>query len=165
MAAQSAPKFDHLIKLIIVGNSCAGKSQLIHRFAQDAEDTPSLHPSTGLYFSLRSIQIGEARCKVQIWDTTLSNVPGHRSGSFCRGIMGIIFAYSITDEEAITRMPHWFVIGIAGARALFWRFVQVFVENIVCYSLVFASGGCAFCNFCICYRLMRMKCSRIFVDY
>jgi GTPase SAR1 family protein len=163
MAAQSASKFDHLIKLIIVGNSCVGKSQLMHRFAQDTADTPSLHPSTGLDFRIRSIQIGDARCKVQIWDTNMSNVPGHRSASFCRGFMGIIFAYSITDEEAVTRMPHWCVTGIAGARSIL-AFVQVIVEDTVCYSLVFASGGCAFCNFCICYGLMRMKCSRNFVD-
>ena len=164
MAAQSVSKFDHRIKLIIVGNSCAGKSQLMLRLAQDAADTPSLHPSMGLDFRIRSVQIGDARCKVQIWDTNLSHVPGHRYAPFCRGCMGIIFAYSITDEEALTRMPHWWVIGIAGARSIL-ALVQVVVVDTVFDSLVFATGGCAFCNFCICYSLMRMKCNRNFVDY
>ena len=143
MATQSVARFDHLIKLIIVGNSCAGKTQLMHRFAQV---TPPIHPvvGVGVDFRIRSVEIGDARCKVQIWDTDGSDFP-HRSLSyFCRGVKGIVFAYSITDEESFTRIPHWWAIGMRARFML--ACVQAFVVDTVCGSLDFATVGCAFCN-------------------
>jgi GTPase SAR1 family protein len=101
-------KPDYLIKLMIVGDSCTGHSELMHRFASV---THSIHPAmaaTGQDFRIRTVEIGGARCKVQIWVTARSGTQhplGHNLN--CRGVMGFVFAYSVTDAESFAYMPSW----------------------------------------------------------
>ena len=77
----------YLIKMAIVGGSCAGKSQLMHRFTDDsyANDHFSTH---FLDFKLRNVEIDGTRCKLQIWDVAGSPL----ASAFCRGAKGIVFA-------------------------------------------------------------------------
>jgi GTPase SAR1 family protein len=119
MATHSVGNFDYLIKLIVVGDACAGKSELMHLFASSTSsiiDSIPTFPILAIDFRIRRVEIGGARCKVQIWDTA---APASHllSTSFCRGAMGIVFAYSVTDEKSFASIPHWYAIDLRARRA------------------------------------------------
>ena len=61
-------KYDYMIKLIIIGDSGVGKTNILTRFCEDIfKDT---HVATiGVDFNVKTIQIEDKRLKMQVWDT------------------------------------------------------------------------------------------------
>ena len=61
-------KYDYMIKLIIIGDSGVGKTNILTRFCEDIfKDT---HAATiGVDFNVKTIQIEDKRLKMQVWDT------------------------------------------------------------------------------------------------
>ncbi len=68
-AAMSArPKYDHLVKLLLIGDSGVGKSCLLLRFSDDAF-TNSFITTIGIDFKVKTVELENKRVKLQIWDT------------------------------------------------------------------------------------------------
>ena len=68
-------EYDYLFKIVIVGNSSVGKSSLLRRFSDD-QFQESYLATIGVDFRFkylfclcRSMKIGDAEVKLQIWDT------------------------------------------------------------------------------------------------
>lgn len=72
--------YDHLIKLIIIGDSSVGKSCILLRFSED--QFPTSHMPTigillplviiqtvGIDFKIKTIPVDNQRVKLQVWDT------------------------------------------------------------------------------------------------
>lgn len=62
------PSCDYLFKILIVGDSGVGKSNLLLRFV-DNKFEPSHISTIGVDFKIKTIMIGELTIKMQIWDT------------------------------------------------------------------------------------------------
>jgi Ras-related protein Rab-8A len=60
--------YDHLIKLLLIGDSGVGKSCLLLRFCDDSF-TPSFITTIGIDFKIRTVELEGKRIKMQIWDT------------------------------------------------------------------------------------------------
>lgn len=59
---------DHMVKLMLVGDSNVGKSTLMRQFTR--KPTPQKNTSTvGLDFGERFIMVGGQKVLVQLWDT------------------------------------------------------------------------------------------------
>ena len=60
--------YDYMIKLIIIGDSGVGKTNILTRFCENIfKDT---HVATiGVDFNVKTIDIEDKRLKLQIWDT------------------------------------------------------------------------------------------------
>ena len=69
MASQyKKPGYDHLLKLIIIGDSSVGKTCILLRFSED--NFPTTHmPTIGIDFKIKTIQILDKKVKLQVWDT------------------------------------------------------------------------------------------------
>eukprot|EP01084_Bolivina_argentea_P110064 196596_1 len=61
-------QYDHLFKILLIGDSGVGKSCLLIRFADDTF-SDSYISSIGIDFKLRTIQLDTTIIKLQIWDT------------------------------------------------------------------------------------------------
>ena len=77
-SSSSASSYDHLIKLLLIGDSGiplsayyylgVGKSCLLLRFCDDSF-TPSFITTIGIDFKIRTVELDGKRIKLQIWDT------------------------------------------------------------------------------------------------
>ena len=69
MAAYRADDdYDYLFKLVLIGDSGVGKSNLLSRFARNEFNLES-KSTIGVEFATRSISVDEKIIKAQIWDT------------------------------------------------------------------------------------------------
>ena len=107
MAANPNADYDYLIKLLIVGDQCAGKSNLLLRFSDDAY--PPYINTIGINFKIRTVEIDSKRCKLQIWDTAGAERFRTITTSYYRGAMGILLVYDITDEQSFANVRNWYI--------------------------------------------------------
>lgn len=82
MSSFKKPGYDHLLKLIIIGDSSVGKTCILLRFSED--NFPVSHMPTigkiskipklifsysGIDFKIKTINVDDKRVKLQVWDT------------------------------------------------------------------------------------------------
>ena len=60
--------YDYLFKVVLIGDSGVGKSNLLSRFTRDEFSVES-KPTIGVEFATRSLNIDGKVVKAQIWDT------------------------------------------------------------------------------------------------
>ncbi|KAK9760953.1 GTP-binding protein, partial [Basidiobolus ranarum] len=106
MAAQKSPTYDHLIKLLLIGDSGVGKSCLLLRFCDDSF-TPSFITTIGIDFKIRTIDLDGKRIKLQIWDTAGQERFRTITTAYYRGAMGIIVVFDVTDERSFNNVRNW----------------------------------------------------------
>ncbi len=68
MQSKSSERFDHVIKLIIVGDSSVGKTCILLRFSENTFPVSHM-PTIGIDFKIKKINVGDKRVKLQVWDT------------------------------------------------------------------------------------------------
>jgi Ras-related protein Rab-8A len=108
MAAKPKADYDYLIKLLIIGDQCAGKSHLLLRFTDDAYPLYPFISTIGIDFKIRTVEIDNKRCKLQIWDTAGAERFRTITTSYYRGAMGILLVYDITDEQSFANVRNWY---------------------------------------------------------
>lgn len=60
--------FDYLIKMLLIGDSAVGKTNIMLRYCDSAYK--SIHMITvGVDFKIKTIKIDKVQLKLQIWDT------------------------------------------------------------------------------------------------
>ena len=60
--------YDYMVKLIIIGDSGVGKTNILTRFCENV--FKETHVATiGVDFSVRTIQIEDKKIRLQVWDT------------------------------------------------------------------------------------------------
>ncbi len=104
MASKPGATYDHLIKLLIVGDY-SGKSSLLLRFTDDVYSAP--FSTIGIDFKLRTVEILNKRCKLQIWDTASGERFRTITTAYYRGAMGILLVYDVTDEQSFANIRNW----------------------------------------------------------
>jgi Ras-related protein Rab-8A len=109
MAAKPNATYDYLIKLLLIGDSGVGKSCLLLRFSDDAFNT-SFITTIGIDFKIRTVEIDNKRCKLQIWDTAGQERFRTITTAYYRGAMGILLVYDITDEQSFANIRNWCVL-------------------------------------------------------
>ncbi|EFJ14579.1 rab family GTPase [Selaginella moellendorffii] len=98
----SGNEFDHLFKILLIGDSGVGKSSLLLRFTADTFD--DLSPTIGVDFKLKLMTLEGKRLKLTIWDTAGQERFRTLTSSYYRGAQGVILVYDVTRRDTFTNL-------------------------------------------------------------
>lgn len=99
-------KEDYKIKIIVVGDSGVGKTNLINRFASDKFDTNS-KATIGVEFVYKTLKINKEVIKVEVWDTAGQERYRAITSSYYKGAKGAIIVYDLTNEDSFNNVESW----------------------------------------------------------
>ena len=97
---------DYKIKIIVVGDSGVGKTNLINRFASDKFDTNS-KATIGVEFVYKTLKINKEVIKVEVWDTAGQERYRAITSSYYKGAKGAIIVYDITNADSFNNVESW----------------------------------------------------------
>jgi small GTP-binding protein len=97
---------DFLVKLILVGDSGVGKTNLLTRFTRD-EFASDSKATVGVEFATKTLRIDERVVRAQVWDTA-----GHEryraiTAAYYRGAVGALLVYDVTAPATFEALPRW----------------------------------------------------------
>ena len=98
---------DEKVKLIIVGDSGVGKSNLLMRFADDHFETNS-QTTIGVDFKSCITGVGGQRVRLLCWDTAGQERYRTITSNYYRGADACLFVYDSTRMETAQNLPKWF---------------------------------------------------------
>jgi len=90
---------DVIVKIVIIGDSGVGKTNILLRFC-DNDFKISYSTTIGVDFKIKIINIEGCKIKLQIWDTAGQERYKNINQTYYKGAIGVILAYSITDEKS-----------------------------------------------------------------
>jgi Ras-related protein Rab-11A len=100
------PEYNFLFKVVLIGDSGVGKSNLMTRYTSDEFNVES--PSTiGVEFMTKGLKIDNRDVKVQIWDTAGQERFRAISRSIYHGAKGAMLVYDITNKQSFDNIPNW----------------------------------------------------------
>ena len=98
--------FDHIQKIVIIGDSGVGKSCLIYRYIYDNFDIDTT-TTIGVDFEIKVVNIDGKIVKVQIWDTAGQEKFRTIGAGIYRNANGIILAYDVTNLTSFENLKLW----------------------------------------------------------
>lgn len=107
MAESSAANFDHLFKIVLVGDSGVGKSNLLSRFTRNTFTTDE-KSTIGVEFATRIVpMVDNKKIKAQIWDTAGQERYRAITNAYYRGALGAMLVYDVTKQTTFENIPRW----------------------------------------------------------
>ncbi|KAL1191963.1 Ras-related protein RABA4b [Cardamine amara subsp. amara] len=104
--AASSGKVDYVFKVVLIGDSAVGKSQLLARFTRDEFSLDS-KATIGVEFQTRTLVIDDKNIKAQIWDTAGQERYRAVTSAYYRGAVGAMLVYDMTKRESFDHIPRW----------------------------------------------------------
>lgn len=94
------------LKILIIGSSAHGKTQLMKRYCDNSFDYCS--PMTiGVDFKIKIVDIDGLRVKLHIWDSAGAERFISITTAYFRGTHGMIIVCDSTDEKSIKSADFW----------------------------------------------------------
>lgn len=97
---------DYLFKIVLVGDSAVGKSNLLARFARD-EFYPNSKSTIGVEFQTQKMNIEGKEIKAQIWDTAGQERFRAVTSAYYRGAVGALLVYDISRRRTFDNIGRW----------------------------------------------------------
>ena len=98
--------YDFLYKIVLIGESGVGKSNLLLRFTRNEFDAEK-RSTIGVEFATRSIQHDNKVIRAQIWDTAGQERYRAITNAYYRGAVGALVVYDITKENTFKSIERW----------------------------------------------------------
>ncbi|KAI3765345.1 hypothetical protein L2E82_15376 [Cichorium intybus] len=97
---------DYLFKIVLIGDSAVGKSNLLARFARN-EFYPNSKSTIGVEFQTQKIEINGKEIKAQIWDTAGQERFRAVTSAYYRGAVGALLVYDISRRQTFDSIGRW----------------------------------------------------------
>ncbi|KAJ3392550.1 Ras- protein Rab-11B [Lobulomyces angularis] len=106
MAQSNSDDYDYLFKVVLIGDSGVGKSNLLSRFTR-GEFSLDSKSTIGVEFATRSIQVDTKTIKAQIWDTAGQERYRAITSAYYRGAVGALLVYDIAKHPSYENVNRW----------------------------------------------------------
>ena len=113
---------NNILKIIVIGNTGVGKTNIIKRFKNDEFDNNS-KSTVGFEFISRDVIIQDKKIKLHIWDTAGQERYKSITSSFFRGCHGIISVFDLTKYQSFEAIDTW----VKDARSVCGNDVPIFL--------------------------------------
>ncbi|KAG4125998.1 hypothetical protein ERO13_D10G130800v2 [Gossypium hirsutum] len=97
---------DYLFKIVIIGDSAVGKSNLLSRYARN-EFSPHSKATIGVEFQTQTMEINGKEVKAQIWDTAGQERFRAVTSAYYRGAAGALIVYDISRRTTFDSVGRW----------------------------------------------------------
>ena len=99
--------YDFIFKIVLLGDSGVGKSNLVFRFTKNEFNKDS-KSTIGVEFATKTVQIEDDKLvKAQIWDTAGQERYRSIASSYYRGAVGALLVNDVTDRNSFNHVPMW----------------------------------------------------------
>ncbi|KAK1306375.1 Ras-related protein RABA4d [Acorus calamus] len=99
-------KIDYVFKVVLIGDSAVGKSQLLARFSRNEFSLDS-KATIGVEFQTRTLVIDHKTVKAQIWDTAGQERYRAVTSAYYRGAVGAMLVYDMTKRQTFDHVARW----------------------------------------------------------
>lgn len=99
-------EYDYLFKVVLIGDSGVGKSNLLSRFTRNEFNLES-KTTIGVEFATKSIQVDTKVIKAQIWDTAGQERYRAITSAYYRGAVGALLVYDISKHSSFENVERW----------------------------------------------------------
>jgi len=99
-------EYDYLFKVVLIGDSGVGKSNLLSRFTRNEFNLES-KSTIGVEFATKSIQTDSKTIKAQIWDTAGQERYRAITSAYYRGAVGALLVYDIAKRVSYDNVSRW----------------------------------------------------------
>jgi len=106
MTTPSDDEYDYLFKVVLIGDSGVGKSNLLSRFTRGEFNLES-KSTIGVEFATKSIQSDSKTIKAQIWDTAGQERYRAITSAYYRGAVGALLVYDISKRNSYDSVARW----------------------------------------------------------
>jgi Ras-related protein Rab-7A len=93
-------------KIIIIGDSCVGKTSLLRRYVNDTF-LESYKATIGVDFLTKSLKINKKIVSLQLWDTAGNERFHTLSNAFYRGADACIIVFDLTNIISFNNLERW----------------------------------------------------------
>lgn len=101
-----ADEYAYIMKVVLIGDSGVGKSNLLSRFTRNEFNLES-KSTIGVEFATRSIQVDGKTIKAQIWDTAGQERYRAITSAYYRGAVGALLVYDIAKHLTYENVERW----------------------------------------------------------
>ncbi|XP_004503210.1 ras-related protein Rab11C-like [Cicer arietinum] len=106
MAYKVDHEYDYLFKIVLIGDSGVGKSNILSRFTRN-EFCLESKSTIGVEFATRTIQVEGKTVKAQIWDTAGQERYRAITSAYYRGAVGALLVYDIIKRQTFDNVQRW----------------------------------------------------------
>ncbi|KAL9229329.1 hypothetical protein vseg_004807 [Gypsophila vaccaria] len=106
MARKPEEEYDYLFKVVLIGDSGVGKSNLLSRFTRN-EFCLESKSTIGVEFATRTLQVEGRTVKAQIWDTAGQERYRAITSAYYRGALGALLVYDTTKPTTFDNVSRW----------------------------------------------------------
>ncbi|KAL1807098.1 hypothetical protein ACET3Z_030166 [Daucus carota] len=97
---------EYLFKVVIIGDSAVGKSNLLSRYSRNEFNLHS-KATIGVEFQTQTMEFDGKEVKAQIWDTAGQERFRAVTSAYYRGTLGALIVYDITRRTTFDSVTRW----------------------------------------------------------
>ena len=94
---------DFTVKIVIIGDSGVGKTNILLRFCDNQFKT-NYTSTIGVDFKIKIIPVEDVKIKLQIWDTAGQERFKNVNQTYYKGAIAVLLVYSIDDEKSFSNV-------------------------------------------------------------
>jgi small GTP-binding protein len=106
MSGLNIEEIDLSLKLIIVGDSSVGKTNILTRYTKNVFSDDS-KATIGVEFGTKILDLNDHKIKLQIWDTAGQERYKAVTVAYYKGSKGAFVVYDVTNKSTFHSLENW----------------------------------------------------------